>query len=64
MHGRFVKTNLIKVIGKFQVPPVYGLDATDVMQWDSLVRDVAFNVIDGFIHGVDEKVVPLFSTFT
>merc|ERR1711911_453037 len=34
-----------------QVPPVYGLDASDPSEWIPTVRDVAFNVIDSFIEG-------------
>ncbi|XP_046461083.1 tRNA dimethylallyltransferase-like [Daphnia pulex] len=36
-----------------QVPPVYGLDATDVTEWNEKVRDVAFRIVDSF--GSDEE---------
>ncbi|EEC19059.1 tRNA delta(2)-isopentenylpyrophosphate transferase, putative, partial [Ixodes scapularis] len=29
-----------------QVPPIYGLDATDVSQWEHLVRDRAFDIVE------------------
>ncbi|CAN7939846.1 unnamed protein product, partial [Ixodes hexagonus] len=32
-----------------QVPPIYGLDATDVSQWEHLVRDRAFDVVEDFL---------------
>ena len=31
-----------------KVPPVYGLDTTDVSQWDGQVRDLAFSIVDWF----------------
>ncbi len=34
-----------------QVPPVYGLDATDVTEWNEKVRDVAFRIVDSFGSG-------------
>ncbi|XP_057373962.1 tRNA dimethylallyltransferase-like [Daphnia carinata] len=34
-----------------QVPPVYGLDATDVTDWNEKVRDVAFRIVDSFSSG-------------
>lgn len=32
-----------------QVPPVYGLDATDVSEWDERVRDPTFRVVEAFV---------------
>ncbi|EFX79344.1 hypothetical protein DAPPUDRAFT_304867 [Daphnia pulex] len=34
-----------------QVPPVYGLDATDVTEWNEKIRDVAFRIVDSFGSG-------------
>lgn len=36
------------------MPPVYGLDATDVDKWNEQVRDVAFRVVDRFINNSDK----------
>lgn len=33
------------------MPPVYGLDATDVTEWNEKVRDVAFRIVDSFGSG-------------
>ena len=30
------------------MPPVYGLDATDLAEWNSQIRDVAFRIVDSF----------------
>lgn len=30
------------------MPPVYGLDATDVTEWNGKVRDLAFGIVDSF----------------
>lgn len=38
----------LKQAKNFQVPPVYGLDATDVTDWNEKVRDVAFRIVDSF----------------
>jgi tRNA dimethylallyltransferase len=42
------------VFSHFQVPPVYGLDATDVTEWNEKVRDVAFRIVDSFGSGEEQ----------
>ncbi|KAI9556374.1 hypothetical protein GHT06_018948 [Daphnia sinensis] len=39
-----------------QVPPVYGLDATDVTDWNEKVRDVAFRIVDSFSSGANDEM--------
>ena len=38
------------------MPPVYGLDATDVTEWNEKVRDVAFRIVDSFGSDDDEMM--------
>lgn len=42
-----------------QVPPLYGLDATDVSKWKEIVYDTAENIVDSFLKGEKASVEPL-----
>ncbi|KAM7295124.1 tRNA dimethylallyltransferase isoform X2 [Ixodes scapularis] len=42
-----------------QVPPIYGLDATDVSQWEHLVRDRAFDIVEDCLEERAVRHAPL-----
>lgn len=42
-----------------QVPPLYGLDGSDLQQWDNLVRDTAASIVAARLAGTAPLIGPL-----
>ncbi|KAK6645517.1 hypothetical protein RUM43_001794 [Polyplax serrata] len=55
---RWIQNRMLRNIRR-EVPPIYGLDATDVTKWKEYVYDKAENLVDCFLSGVKPSMEPL-----
>ncbi|XP_038657894.1 tRNA dimethylallyltransferase isoform X2 [Scyliorhinus canicula] len=57
-QNKWVRNRFLKRPGP-NVPPVYGLDVTDVSQWDEGVLQPAVRILESFLKGEEPAVQPL-----
>ncbi|XP_067867201.1 tRNA dimethylallyltransferase isoform X2 [Heterodontus francisci] len=57
-QNKWVRNRFLKRPGA-NVPPVYGLDVTDVSQWEETVLRPAMQILESFLKGEEPTVLPL-----
>ncbi|XP_041069156.1 tRNA dimethylallyltransferase isoform X2 [Carcharodon carcharias] len=57
-QNKWVRNRFLKRPGA-NVPPVYGLDVTDISQWEETVLLPAMQILESFLKGEEPAVLPL-----
>uniref|UniRef100_UPI00398EF196 tRNA dimethylallyltransferase isoform X2 n=1 Tax=Pristiophorus japonicus TaxID=55135 RepID=UPI00398EF196 len=57
-QNKWVRNRFLKRPGA-NIPPVYGLDVTDVSQWEEAVLQPAMQILESFLKGDEPEALPL-----
>ncbi|XP_070620961.1 tRNA dimethylallyltransferase isoform X2 [Erythrolamprus reginae] len=57
-QNKWVESRFLRRPGS-HVPPVYGLDVSDLSQWDAAVLEPAVRIVESFLQGQEPPVQPL-----